>query len=145
MNAILSIVSFILALFIGGDTVQVRDWRVGFEATPVRITAYLDPTFVFYSDETPGSAWTFGSAVCINSRERGALDEAYILHHEMIHVAQYHALGLLWYPASLVLPLEWWPRTMNLDHPEENDAHMWTAPSWWPDQWHFLRLELRMG
>jgi hypothetical protein len=145
MNWILSVACFVFALSIAGPSaVEVHDWRIGFEATPVRLTLFLDPTFVVIAPGAPASACTFGSTIWIDSATNPE-ERPYILYHERNHVAQFHALGLGWYPASAFLTMDYWGHDPNWAQPAENDAKMWSPPSWWPDQWHFMRLEVRLG
>jgi hypothetical protein len=144
LNAICAVAAFLAAVFVGGDKIEVREWHLRYSATPYSVAVHLDPVFVVWSDKTPGSAWTFFNTICLNERIRGTELEPYILRHELNHVRQFQALGVGVYPASLFLPVEWWPQQADWSRPEENDEHMWQPPSWLR-LWHFLTLELRLG
>ncbi len=145
MGWLMSVLSFLMALWIGGTDVAVSHWEIGVEVTPVRLTAYLDPVFLVSSPGAPATACTFGSTIWLDSRIVGTDREAFIVAHELGHVEQFHALGWLWYPATVVLPMEWWPREPEWSEPSKARGEMWKPPAWWPKRWHFLRLELRFG
>jgi hypothetical protein len=149
LNGIIAIASVVLAIFYAGgpDKVEVREWRLTWEASFYNVAVHLDPVFVVYSDNTlAASGFAWFNTIVLNERLRGAPEEQYILHHEMNHTRQFYALGLWYYPAQLFLPMEWWPshEETRWDHPEDNDLHQWIPPRWL-HEWHMLTLELRLG
>lgn len=61
------------------------------------------------------------------------------------YMRKYQALGALWSPASLVLPMESWPgKSVQWDRPAQNDEVMWLPPAWL-HTWHFFTLSVRFG
>ena len=118
-------------------------WEFGFDVTPISVTAYVDPTFVFWAEETPGSAFAFGDIIVIENRLRDTEKGNKIIAHEKIHVEQCRALGWWMWPASLILPIE--PISVQGESVEERNLRMWHPPTWWIDQWHFISVRLGFG
>ena len=146
INGALALASLCLALWFGG--IEVTEFVVAFDWTPVSITVTADPVFLVY-DETnsiPGSAVSLGNTIVIEERWRGTEREAYLMRHEMIHVRQFQALGCMIYPAKWFGVLQIEPDEYGNDwaRPEENDETMW-VPGAWPNWYHFMSIELRLG
>ena len=142
MHGFLSIASIVFALF-WFDCPLDTYWECGFDVTPLSVTAYVDPTFVFWAEETPGSAFAFGNVIVMEDRLRDTDKGDKILSHEKIHVEQCHALGWWMWPASLVLPIE--PEPIQGESVDERNERMWQPPSWWIDQWHFISIRVGFG
>jgi len=142
MHGLLSIASLVFALFWVEYPLDMY-WEVGIETTPLSVTAYVDPTFVFWAESTPGSGFAFGNVIVMEDRLRNTEKGETILSHERIHVEQCRALGWWMWPASLVLPIE--PPPVQGESVEERNEQMWVPPSWWQDRWHFISVRVGFG
>lgn len=149
LNGIAAIAAFLIAISNAGglDKISVYEWKVSVDVNFYSAAVHVDPVFLVYADETPGSAFTFFNTVVLNERLRGTEKEEYILRHELNHVRQFQALGWMYYPADYWgLEMEWWPSNdvVEWNRPEQNDENMWLPPAWLRE-FHFLSLELRFG
>jgi len=148
LNGLMAVAAIVTALVFGGglDKIEQVACEVSFELTPYSLEMHVDPVFRVWGD-SPASALTFANVIVMDESLRGTKQEAYILHHEMNHVRQFQALGVAWYPASLVLPMEWWPSRTQVqwDNPAQSDEFMWQPPTWWRDMWHFFTVGIRLG
>ena len=145
LNGIMALVALLVAFnYAGPSGIETVSCEVSAELTPYSLELHVDPIFLVWGD-APCSAMTFANVIVMDESLRGGKEEAYILHHELNHVRQYQALGALWYPASLVLPMESWPgKSVQWDRPAQNDEVMWLPPAWL-HTWHFFTLSVRLG
>ena len=89
------------------------------------------------------NAFAYGNVMVLDETQRGNLYGDYLLAHESNHVEQYHALGLLAWPAQLVLDIEPARGTVqDWNDPMQPDRVMWLPSLSWAPLWHFLTLSL---
>ncbi|MCK4303946.1 MAG: hypothetical protein KAY24_06885 [Candidatus Eisenbacteria sp.] len=144
LNGIIAIASILVALWFGG--IEIVELAVSVQVTPAVVSIYLDPVFLVWDEANciPGSAFAIGNTIVIEERWRGTEREAYLRHHEMIHVRQCQAIGWAMWPAQWfgLLAIEPPHGPPEWAKPEENDARMW-VPGKQPRWYHFL--EIRVG
>ena len=148
LNGYLAIVALLLALLSSGDLV-CHQIETGFTVTPAGLTWFIDPVFVVWSDSASAGGMAFGNTIIMQSSLRDTQRGSYVLRYELNHVRQCRALGFLMWPASLFVDMDPFrgahPVEPDWANPAQPDSLMWLPPKWWPDLWHFLRLELRVG
>ena len=146
INGIVAIASLVIAMLFG--PIEVIEYVVSVDVTPSSIAVHADPIFLVFdeSNSIPGSACSFGNTIIVEERWRDSERYDYILRHEMIHVRQFQALGWLFWPVKDwdILPIEPPHSWHDWTKPEENDARMW-VPDEWPNLYHFMTLEFRLG
>lgn len=154
LNGLIAIVAFLHAIFYAGglDGIDIYEWRVSTEVSFYHAAVYVDPIFVVWCQrDLPvdhAMGLSFGNTILMRGDLEGTTEGDYVLHHEVNHVRQLQALGWPYFFAKGTPWLEPPGRgyhDVNWEHPEENDERMWLPPDWWPDQWHFFRIEAKFG
>jgi len=147
---LLSILSLavLLSFSFCGD-VELYTLDIGFStAASGQLTVTVDPVWAVWVPQsvvyTRGcNAFAYGNVMVLDETRRGNLYGDYLLAHESNHVEQYRALGLLTWPAQLILDIEPPGGTIqDWNDPTQPDRVMWLPPPSWTPLWHFLTLSL---
>ena len=146
--SLLSVLStaLLLVFCVAGDEITLDNLSVDFSISSSGIALDINPTWlVWVSQERVfnygGNALAYGNVIVAGEHIRGGEWEEYVINHELIHVAQFRALGWWIYPAEYVLDIEQ-PKgiTTNGNDPTQPGRTMWAPPEWWSDQWSFITI-----
>jgi len=139
-------VAFLLFFALQGGDVELHSIEVGFSADSQGATVTIDPAFVVYTDNLNSiglndyPAGSVGNVIFMRSCYKSHPSE-YLWAWESNHLEQYRALGLWYFLAWFILPVDpAWSGPFNHNDLTEPDRIMWLPPKGWVDQWRFITL-----
>jgi len=141
-------VAFLAFFILQGGDVSLHSVEVGFSADSQGTTVTIDPALVIYTDKLDSigmdkyPAGSVGNVIFMRSYYKDH-PSPYLMAWELNHLEQYKALGLWYFPAQFIFPVDPWRAVMlHYEDPSEPSKIMWLPPTGWTDLWHFCSLRI---